>query len=353
MTRLVRTVVALATAMIAALIAGCAVTPTDLPLPGTRVSGASFALHVEFASVLNLPARSKVLYNGARVGVLRDVTVRDLIPERHDGKRVAIATLDIARRVHLPAGTTAQLTQATLLGDFYIALAPPTTPRSGRDLTDGDTIGLADTTVSPQVEQLLGGIAALANGGTIATLQRVITNANKAFPADTTDRDTGIAVLRALIARSAGERASITAMIDSIASIAHTLAANAAALGFSFDVGPRRVSGAVSAFLGLSNVLNALGPNVVPIGDLVIPRYATLKGLIDVVDPLVATAVRLDSAAPQDMTRLQRLLDDRVVPWLRSPQIDIIDVTTPDGSPSPTTDTTTIAAVLRMIGAMR
>lgn len=331
------------------VLAGCTVQPTDLPLPGTRVAGASRTLSVEFTSVLNLPARSKVLFNGTRVGVLREVTVGD-----RDGKRVATAVLDVSDDVAIPAGTTAELRQATLLGDFYIALTPPA-QSSGADIADGGVIDLAHSAVSPQVEDLLGGIAALANGGTVATLQRMITNANRAFPADPTERDTGIEVLRALITRSATESASIRQIIASIAEISRTLDTNAAALGFSFEFGPQRVSGAVSAFLGLSNVLNALGPNVVPIGDLVVPRYRTLQGLIAVVNPLVDIAVRLDASAPADVARVDALLRTRIMPWLRNPSIDIVDVTTGDGGGTGgyQVDTRTVAAVLRMIGAMR
>lgn len=336
-------------ASLTVLVAACGVAPTDLPLPGTRVDGDSYPLHIEFASVLNLPARSKVVYNGSRIGVLRDVGLAE-----HDGRRVAVATVDLSADVRLPAGTTAELVQATLLGDFFIALSPPAGATTAT-IAAGQTIPLSRTTVSPQVEDLLGGVAALANGGTIATLQRIITNANKAFPSDTTERDVGIEVLRALIARSAGQGDDIRSMIDSIETISHTLDVNRSRLAFAFQFGPRRVSGAVSAFLGLSNVLNALGPNVVPIGNLIIPRYATLQGLIGVVDPLVATAVRLDTQAPADIRRLDDLLGDRLVAWAGNPSIDVVDVTEPDGrgTGGSATDTRTVAAVLRMIGAMR
>ncbi|MDL9938893.1 MlaD family protein [Gordonia sp. ABSL1-1] len=343
--------VAAITAMLVLVTGACSLRPTDLPLPGTRVDGPSYAISVEFPSVLNLPARSKVLFNGSRIGVLREVR---LGRDQSGRRRVAIATLDIERDVAIPVDSRAELTQATLLGDFYIAVTPPP-DAVGPYLGDGGRIGLAHTAVSPQVEELLGGIAALANGGTVATLQRVVTNANKAFPADVTDRDTGIEVLRALIARSASEGESVKKIIDSIAAITRTLDTNAAKLGFAFDFGPRRVQGAVSAFLGLSNVLNALGPNVVPIGDLIIPRYPTLHGLVAVVDPLVATAARLDTQVPADVARLDRMLRDRIIPWLHHPQFDLVDVTTPDGRPAaaPTVDTRTLTAVLRMIGAVR
>lgn len=346
MTR-IRQLAALVATALTMLLAGCAVQPTDLPLPGTRVSD-GYPLDIEFESVLNLPARSKVLLNGTRVGVLREVRLAD-----RGNRRVAVATVDVRGDVTIPQGSTAQLAQSTLLGDFYIALTAPERPQ-GANLSSGATIPLRQTSVSPQVEDLLGGIAALANGGNIATFQRVISNANKAFPAETTERDTGIEVLRALIARTGSDSVTINRLIDDIARIARTLDVNRAGLGLSMDFGPQRVGGAISAFLGLTNVLNALGPNVVPIGDLILPRYAGLRGLIDVINPLVATAVRLDARSGDDMARIGRLIDDRVVPWLQSPTIDIVDVTRPDGRPAGSSvDTKTMASVLRMIGAIR
>jgi phospholipid/cholesterol/gamma-HCH transport system substrate-binding protein len=315
------------------------------------VSGESYELGIEFGSVLNLPARSKVLMNGSRIGVLRDVAIAE-----RDGRRVALATVDLQADVQVPADSTAELKQATVLGDFYISLTPPKSGASGATLADKGVIPLAQTTVSPQVEDLLGGIAALANGGTLEKMQRAVENANRSFPPEIAERDDGIAVLRALVARLAGEQDSLNETLDSISQISTTLDANANKLAFSFDVGPERVSGAVSAFLGLSNVLKALGANVVPIGDLVIPRQETLVALIDVVEPLIATATRLDSTAPEDIAKLDRILADQVGPLLANPSVNIVDITTDDGRPGEAGNpdrTAAVAAVLRMIGAMR
>ncbi|WP_068273386.1 MlaD family protein [Aldersonia kunmingensis] len=333
-----------------ALLSACSVQPTDLPLPGTRVSGESYELGIEFGSVLNLPARSKVLMNGSRIGVLRDVAIAE-----RDGRRVALATVDLQADVQVPADSTAELKQATVLGDFYIALTPPAGAFSAM-LADKGVIPLAQTTVSPQVEDLLGGIAALANGGTLEKMQRAVENANRSFPVEIAERDHGVEVLRALVARLAGEQDSLNEAIDSVSQISTTLDTNASKLAFSFDVGPERVSGAVSAFLGLSNVLKALGANVVPIGDLVIPRQETLFALIDVVEPLVATATRLDTTLPEDIAKLDRILADQVGPLVANPSVNIVDITTDDGRPDGGSNpdrTAAVAAVLRMIGAMR
>ena len=51
-------------------IAACAVDPTRLPVPGAYVPNDKYSITIEFASVLNLPARAKVDSGGVQVGVL-------------------------------------------------------------------------------------------------------------------------------------------------------------------------------------------------------------------------------------------------------------------------------------------
>lgn len=324
--------------------------PTDLPLPGTRVGGESYSLTIEFTSVLNLPARSKVLADGSKVGVLRSVGI-----EGNAGRPKAVATVDIEAGARLPVGTRAELTQATVMGDLYISLTRPREAQNAASLQDGDVIDLSRTEVTPQVEDLLAGIAALANGGTIEKLQRTVNDANKAFPDKVEERDSGVRVLRAIVARFAGSQPSLGELIDGVASIAKTLDNDGPKLAFSLDVGPKRVTGAVSAFLGLTNVLGALGPNVVPIGELLVPRQETLFSLVRIVNPLVASMTRLDSTAPDDLAKLDKIINSQVSPLLKNPSVNIVDFTTTDGhgASAGTDRTAATISVLRMIGAVR
>lgn len=342
---------ATALVVVAALfgISACAMSPTDLPLPGTRVSGESYSLEIEFTSVLNLPARSKVLADGSKVGVLRSVGIIG-----NPGTPKAVATVDIEAGARLPVGTRAELTQATVMGDLYISLTRPPADQSQEYLQNGDVIDLSHTEVTPQVEDLLAGIASLANGGTIEKLQRTINDANKAFPEQVEERDRGIEVLRAIVARFAGSQPSLDELIDGIASIAQTLNDEGPRLAFSLEVGPKRVTGAVSAFLGLTNVLGALGPNVVPIGELVIPNEDTLFSLVRVVNPLVASFSRLDSTAPDDLAKLDSIINSQLTPLVQNPSVNIVDFTTETGRGAAGADLTAATIdTLRMIGAVR
>ncbi len=341
---------ALFVALIGVVPAACGIQVTDLPLPGTRVSGDSYSLKLEFANVLNLPARSKVLLNGTKVGVLREVALGGTA-----ATPAAIATVDLQDDAEIPRGTRAALQQSTLLGDIYISLIPPA-QAGGAMMRDGDSIPLAQTTVTPAVEDLLGGIASLANGGTLEKLQKTVNKANEAFPEQIPERDKGIEVTRELVARIAENRGPVTDLLNSLSRIATTVDARGPALSRTLTVGPDRLQGALSAFIGFAQVLTTLGPNVKPIGDLLVLRQEAIFGLVDVVDPLIATAVRLDATAPQDMATLRSIVDDQLVPLLRDPSVNIVDFSSRQGVSLPTTSDgqlTSIAATLRMIGAMR
>jgi virulence factor Mce-like protein len=153
------------------LLSGCAINVADLPLPAAGVGGPSYRLTAVFADALNLPEGAHVKLNGDDVGRVRDITARDYTA------RVAMA---IRRDVRLPVGTTAELRQATPLGEVFVALQPPTRPVPGAALRDGDTIGLADTASSARVEDLLAALSTLVNGGGLAQIQTIVQELNAA-----------------------------------------------------------------------------------------------------------------------------------------------------------------------------
>ncbi|GAA2052605.1 MlaD family protein [Williamsia deligens] len=341
---------------VATLVAGCGVQVTDLPLPGTRVSGSSRELRLEFSNVLNLPARSKVLMNGTKVGVLREVGIGGT-----PASPVAVATVDMQGSVRVPQGTRASLEQSTLLGDIYIALTPPADSDADngsatRALGDGATIPVSRTTVTPAVEELLGGIASLANGGTLEKIQRTVDKANTAFPDDIAQRDKAIEVSRELVARLAQNRGPVGEILDSLAVLARSVQSRGKDLGFTLDVGPERIGGALVSFASFSKVLASLGFELVPVDQLFTTRAQPLSTLIRTVDPLVDLAVELDSTLPRDLQALGDLVNKQIIPFLTQPSVNMVDITSPTGlstPPASSDELRTVAATMRMIGAMR
>ncbi len=80
--------------------------------------------------------------------------------------------------MRLPANATATIDQTSLLGEKYVALARPAEPRG--NLADGATITLASTTQAVQIEQVLGALSLLLNGGGIGQLHDIVVELNRA-----------------------------------------------------------------------------------------------------------------------------------------------------------------------------
>lgn len=99
-----------------ALLSACSIDPADLPIPGSYVAGDKYSLRIEFASVLNLPEKAKVIVEGVDAGVLDTV---ELVGS------TAVATVDLSADVQLPTDTVAELRQSSILGEIYISLQPP------------------------------------------------------------------------------------------------------------------------------------------------------------------------------------------------------------------------------------
>ena len=144
----------------------------DLPLPGSPVDDDnSFEVTAEFRDVLQLVPRSPVKVN--------DVTVGEVVEIERDGWH-AQAVLRIRDDVTLPRNVFADIRQTSLLGEKYVSLEPAKGAEQGR-LSDGDTIGLEDTGRNPELEEVLGALAFLLNGGGVGQLKTITTEINQLF----------------------------------------------------------------------------------------------------------------------------------------------------------------------------
>jgi virulence factor Mce-like protein len=158
------TLVLLAVAAVG-VVAGCGVTVEKLPLPKPGVSGDSYQLTAIFDNALNLPNQAKVKVGGSDVGVVTGIKTENF---------QAIVTMRIRKDVELPRGSTAELRQATPLGDVFVAMsklaAPPGTPV----LRDGDQLPRGDTSAGASVEELLMSVSMLFDGGGIKALAKLV-----------------------------------------------------------------------------------------------------------------------------------------------------------------------------------
>jgi phospholipid/cholesterol/gamma-HCH transport system substrate-binding protein len=75
----------------------------------------------------------------------------------------------------------AEVKMTSLLGEKYVALQQPTGEPATTDLTNGSVIPLDHTGSAPEVEEVLGALSLLLNGGGLQQIRIITTELNKAL----------------------------------------------------------------------------------------------------------------------------------------------------------------------------
>jgi phospholipid/cholesterol/gamma-HCH transport system substrate-binding protein len=164
--------------IVGALTAGCAVLQGGLqsvPLPGGADTGDDpYRVTAEFSDVLELVPQSLVKVNDVSVGAVRKIT---LAPDTWH----AMVTLELNRTVELPANAVARVRTTSLLGEKFVDLAAPTAEPPRGKLGDGDLIPLPRTSRATEVEEVLGALSLLLNGGGVDQIRTIATELNAAL----------------------------------------------------------------------------------------------------------------------------------------------------------------------------
>lgn len=151
----------------------------DLPLPGgPDVGKHPITVTADFTDVLSLARDATVKYDGVTVGRVAKVG-------RHGWR--ARVTLQLRGDLDLPANVTARIAQTSLLGEKYVELDEPA--RATGRLTDGTRIALARTSRGREVEEVLGALSLLLNGGGVAQLRTITHELGTAFEDQAATRD--------------------------------------------------------------------------------------------------------------------------------------------------------------------
>ena len=166
------------TALVPAVLAAMALSACDasvysLPLPGgPDVGDDPITVKEEFADVLDLVPQSTVKVNDVSVG---KVTAIDL-----EGYQ-ALVTLEVRNDVDLPGNAVAELRQTSLLGEKFVELRAPDEGAIATKMKDGAVIPIERAGRNPEVEEVLGALSLLLNGGGVAQLKTITTELNKAL----------------------------------------------------------------------------------------------------------------------------------------------------------------------------
>ncbi|HWJ65737.1 MAG TPA: MCE family protein [Nocardioides sp.] len=202
-----------ATALVVGMVAlsGCDFDVYQLPLPGgADVGDDPIAITVKFDDVLDLVPKSSVKVNDVTVGQVTDVEL--------DGYR-AVVQLELRNDVDLPDNPVASIRQTSLLGEKFVSLSAPAQGGTGR-LSSGDVI--EDGGRNPEVEEVLGALSLVLNGGGVAQLKTIASELNLALEGREDSAKSVLTQIESLVGRLDERKGDIVDAIESINRLALT-----------------------------------------------------------------------------------------------------------------------------------
>ncbi len=267
-----------ALATVTATTAGCSLTVEDLPLPKPGTGGETYTLHAEFENALNLPDQAKVKIGGSDVGVVTSIKTKNF---------QAVVDMDIRTDIVLPKGSTAELRQATPLGDVFIALnEPKNNPGAGR-LENGDTLPLSSTSAGATVEELLISVSMLFNGGGVASLSRLGTELGSILNGQGGNLAHLITEMTGVVGELNNNSARIDSVLTEFNSLANTVENNKNQLGQVADTLPQAIGAVAENTKAIGDLLTKVSTASAALGDYSATTGDQLSQLLTNLDNLM------------------------------------------------------------------
>jgi phospholipid/cholesterol/gamma-HCH transport system substrate-binding protein len=212
-----RTKALIATVAVAALtLGGCGFSGIyDIPLPGGADLGDHpYTVKAQFKDVLDLTPQAGVKVDDVPIGRVESI---GLTP---DGWNAEV-TLRVNGDVKLPANALANLRQSSLLGEKYVQLSAPSTGQG--NLADGAVIPLDRTNRSVEVEEVLGSLSLLLNGGGVEQLNTITKELNNATEGREPDLKALLTNANQLVTNLDKQSGNITRALDGLNRLSTTL----------------------------------------------------------------------------------------------------------------------------------
>jgi len=190
----------------------------SVPLPGgADIGDHPYTVKAQFRDVLDLVPKSGVKVNEVPVGRVESI---GLTP---DGWHAEV-TMQINGDVKLPANALANIRQSSLLGEKYVELASPGDDLAQGTLAGGAEIPLERTNRSVDVEEVLGALSMLLNGGGVEQLNTITKELNAATSGREPDIKNLLAGANQLVSTLDKQSADITRALDGLNRLSLTLA---------------------------------------------------------------------------------------------------------------------------------
>jgi phospholipid/cholesterol/gamma-HCH transport system substrate-binding protein len=215
------------------LLSGCSVGGFgglyNTPLPGgADIGDHPYQVTAQFGDVLDLVPQASVKVNDVAVGRVARV---ELTPDN----KMALVTMVVNGAVSLPANAGAELRQSSLLGEKYVQLRQPVGEQPQGQLTDGAVVTLNRTNRNPEVEEVLGALSMLLNGGGVEQLHTIVDELNQAMSGNETEIRELLTNVDTVVSTLDGQRDNIVKAIDGLNRLSGTLAGQTGNLTNALD----------------------------------------------------------------------------------------------------------------------
>ncbi|MGZ6831976.1 MAG: MCE family protein [Mycobacteriaceae bacterium] len=281
----------------AVMLTGCDFSVYSLPLPGGADLGDHpYSVKIDFRDVMDLVPQSAVKVDDVTVGKVDNIQL--------DGYTAQVTVL-IRQGVKLPDNAIAQIRQTSLLGEKFVSLSPPPTGASPQRLGNGDVIPLDRTGRNPEVEEVLGALSLLLNGGGVAQLKTIATELNKALAGREGDVRSVLDQINTFMGQIDNHKDEIVAAIESLNQLAISLRQQTPTIKLALDKLPRAIASINRQRDDLVRMLKALD-HLSGVGTKVIGE--SKAATIDSLNALAPTLTKLAQAGSDLPRSLQVFL---------------------------------------------
>ena len=204
----------------------------------------------------------------------------------------------------LPDNATAELKQTSLLGEKYVALAPPAGAEATGELGEGDNIPLDRTSRNPEVEEVLSAMSLLLNGGGVAQLKVIETELNNALRGNDKEIKDLIGQLDTFVGGLDEQKSEIVRAIDGIDRLSARLAAQKKDIAEAIEAMPgglKILADQRKQFVDMLEALNRLGA----VGtDVIQQSKADTEANLEALAPILAQLNKAGDDLPASMELL-------------------------------------------------
>lgn len=274
-----RTTVAAALVAAMSTATGCSVTVANLPMPKPGIGAPGYTIRAAFRDALNLPDHAHVKIGGTDIGVVTAISTTNFIAE---------VDMLIREDIQLPRGTTAELRQATPLGDIFVAMTLPATAPGGENLRAGDVIDTEHTSAAASVEQLMMSVSMLINGGGINQAAKITSELDSMFAGRAPQLAHLLSELTHVIAALNQRTGDIDNVLTGLNVLTGELARRKAELGDAADTFPALLALLAENNQSIVDLLDKVSTTMTALGDFTETTGPQAVSLFDSIQRLMA-----------------------------------------------------------------